>query len=233
MTLPQVTWHCARAVLALTSPLQVIVQKRRLKNTHHFCNRQAGQILKQDGLRSEASLFVSYLDILNHGSSWSDRGFRNISHYYNCREDSGLWHGPAAPAECCYYFNLALKHWRRGNREKAFFYLGAASHILQDLCVPHHAGGLVFSGHKYFEDWARNHYEDFAVSQGGLYNLGDCASQWVKQNALVAASYLPEVGQDHSPAVAKVCGIMLMRAQQTTAGFWNFFLQKLKEQPRR
>ncbi|SHE48224.1 zinc dependent phospholipase C family protein [Desulforamulus putei] len=228
MTLTQATWNCAKVMLALTSPLQVMIKTRRPRNTHHFCNRQAVQILRRDGLQSEALFFQSYLDVLNHGSSWSDRGFKNISHYYNYRENTGLWHGPDAPTECRYYFNRAIKHWRRGRREKAIFYLGAAGHILQDLCVPHHAGGLVFSGHKYFEDWARDHYEDFATSLGGLYDLGGCAGDWVKQNAMVAAGYLPEVMEDNAPAVEKVCGLLLQRAQRTTAGFLHFFIQRVK-----
>ncbi len=31
------------------------------------------------------------------------------------------------------------------------FYLGAALHLVQDMCVPHHSLGIIFDGHKEFE----------------------------------------------------------------------------------
>lgn len=228
MTLTQATWNCAKVMLALTLPFQVIIKPQRLRNTHHFCNRQAIHILKRDGLQSEALIFQSHLEALNRGSSWSDRGFKYISHYYDHRKDAGLWHGPDAPTECQFYFDRAVKYWRRGRQEKALFYLGAAGHIMQDLCVPHHAGGVAFKGHRYFEDWARAHYEDFATTCGGIYDLCGSAANWVKQNAIVSAHYLPEVIEENAPAVERVAGFLLQRAQKTTAGFLHFFMQNVK-----
>lgn len=228
MTLTHATWNCAKVMLALTMPFQVMIKPQRLRNTHHFCNRQAIHMLKRDGLQKEALMLQSHLEALNQGSSWSDRGFKYISHYYNHLVDTGLWHGPDAPTECQYYFDRAVKYWRRGNREKSLFYLGAATHILQDLCVPHHAGCMVFSGHSYFEDWARTHFEDFATNSAGIYDLGGNAGEWVRQNARVSYGYLPEVMEDHAPSVERVAGILLQRAQKTTAGFLHFFVQGVK-----
>lgn len=225
MTLTQVTWNCAKVMLSLTRPFQAMVQTNRPRNTHHFCNSQAIAILRRDGLRSESFLMQSYLEALNQGSSWCDQGFKNISHYYNHQENTGLWHGPDAPTECQVYFDQSLKYWRKGQREKALFYLGAASHILQDLCVPHHAGGVVLSGHKYFEDWARAHYEEFGMATSGIYGLGDTPSDWVRENARISAVFLPQLAHE-VPPVPQVAGLMLLRAQQTTSGFFSYFLNQ-------
>lgn len=230
MTLTQATWNCAKIMLSLTQPFQVMFKTNLPRNTHFFCNQQAIKIMKRDGLSSESLLLKTYIEALNQGSSWSDRGFKNISHYYNHLQDAGLWHGPAAPTECQNYFRHALKYWHRGQKEKSFFYLGAASHILQDLCVPHHAGCVVLSGHKYFEDWARLHYEEFALPYSGIYNLADSASDWVKENSVVASDYLPILIKEQPTSIMeKVVGIMLQRAQRTTSGFFYFFIQSTQK----
>ncbi|AEF93454.1 phospholipase C zinc-binding protein [Desulfotomaculum nigrificans CO-1-SRB] len=223
MSLTQTTWHCAKAMLTLTIPFQAI-KSSRPRNTHRFCNLQAINILKRDGFRQEALLYHSFRDALNRGAVWCDKGFKNISHYYNHQANSGLWHGPDAPTECQFYVNRAVKKWRQGRLSEAMFYLGAAVHIIQDLCVPHHASGLVFGGHKFFEDWAREHYEDFTVNHGGIYDLADSGADWVIENAAVSATYLPQViNGNNSTAIAGVVEILLQRAQKTTAGFLLYF----------
>ncbi len=226
MTFTRATWNCAKVMLALTLPLQVVISSNRPRNTHHFCSRQALEILKRDGLRRQALVLQTHLDAMNQGSLWCDRGFKNISHYYDSLEDTGLWHGPDAPTECRHYFNRAIKKWRQGDYQKASFYLGAASHILQDLCVPHHARGQVFGGHQSFENRARDHYEDFAVHDEGIYDLSDCAGNWVKQNAAFSAVFLPQVKENNDLSVIDdIIDILLKRSQKTTAGFLHFFLR--------
>lgn len=230
MTLTQATWNCAKMMLALALPLQVMLKTNQPRNTHFFCNQQAIKIMERDGLSSEALLLKTHIASLNQGSSWCDRGFKNISHYYNYLQDTGLWHGPDAPTECQNYFQQSLKYWQRGQQEKALFYLGAASHILQDLCVPHHAGGVVLSGHKHFEDWARSHYEEFTLPYSGIYDLAGSARDWVKENSVVASGYLPILLKERSISVMEeVVGIMLQRAQRTTSGFFHFFLQHTRK----
>lgn len=230
MTLTHATWNCAKVMLSLTLPFQVIIKTDRPRNTHDFCNQQAIEILKKDGLQGEGRLLQSYLEALNRGSHWSDQGFKNISHYYNHAKATGLWHGPDAPTECRYYFERSIKYWRSGHQEKSIFYLGAACHILQDLCVPHHACGLVLSGHKFFEDWSRDNYHDFVVRLEGIYQVAPHACGWVKENARISSHYLPELTQQKGPAsVERVAGILLQRTQRVTAGFLSFFFQCIKK----
>ncbi|ABO51245.1 phospholipase C zinc-binding protein [Desulforamulus reducens MI-1] len=229
MTLTQATWNCAKVMLSLTLPLQVIIKTDRPRNTHDFCNQQAIEIIRRDGLHREGQLLQSYLELLNKGSRWSDQGFKNISHYYHYQRGTGLWHGPDAPTECQYFFEKAVKYWRAGYQEKSIFYLGAASHILQDLCVPHHACGVVLKGHKFFEDWARGHYHEFSVKTEGIYQLSSSARGWVKENARVSSAYLPELMNNKGiTSVQRTAGNMLQLAQRTTAGFLHFFFQRIK-----
>ena len=225
MTLIQATWNCAKVMLSLTLPFQLILKPAKERNTHHFCNQQSIEILKRDGLAKEALLFQSHLGALNAGSSWCDRGFKNISHYYDHAANTGLWYGPDAPSECRHYFRQAIKHWRRGRQEKALFYLGAASHIMQDLCVPHHAAGLILQGHKYFEDWARHNYHEFTCNCDGIYHLSCEPGDWVKKNARFSFTFLPQVVEEHEPSVEQAAQVLLQRAQRSTAGFLQFFLQ--------
>lgn len=226
MSFTYTTWDCAKLMLTVALPFQAVINPTPERNTHRFCNSQAIGILKKDGFRKEALLYQSFLDSLNQGAVWCDKGFKYISHYYNPHEDIGLWHGPDAPTECRTYFNRAVDMWRRGYREKSIFYLGAATHIMQDLCVPHHASGLVFSGHQTFEGWARKHYEDFAVQSGGIYNIFKDAEGWVKGNALISSAYLPEVYETVKvSSIERTVEILLKRAQRTTAGFLHLFVQ--------
>lgn len=227
MTLIQATWNCAKVMLSLTLPLQVILKPTTERNTHHFCNQQSIDILKRDGFAKEALLYQSYLGALNAGSTWCDRGFKNISHYYDHAANTGLWCGPDAPSECRHYFKRAITQWQQSRQEKALFYLGAATHILQDLCVPHHAAGLILKGHKFFEDWARSNYHDFTANCDGLYELSCEPGDWVKKNAGFSFTFLPQVVEEHEPSVEKAAQVLLQRAQRSTAGFLQFFLQSV------
>ncbi|MDO7786368.1 zinc dependent phospholipase C family protein [Desulforamulus aquiferis] len=228
MTLSQATWNCTRLMLNVALPIKAVINPPRKRNTHRFCNLQAIGILKRDGLRKEALLLQSGVDSLNEGAIWCDTGFKYISHYYNPHVGAGLWNGPDAPTECQSYFNRAVEMWRRGYREQAIFYLGAATHIMQDLCVPHHASGLVFNGHQYFEYWARKHYEDFAINSCGIYKIINSASDWVRENAFFSSIYLPTVSENAQiTSIEKTVEILLERAQRTTAGFLHLFCKSV------
>ncbi|MEG6513674.1 zinc dependent phospholipase C family protein [Desulforamulus ruminis] len=228
MTLTHATWNCAKVMLALTLPFQAVIPNQQ-RDTHHFCNRQAIEILRQDGFHREAKIAHSYLYAMDRGSVWCDRGFKNISHYYDSREGTGLWHGPDASTECLQYFNRALKKWQRGYYKEAFFYLGAACHLVQDLCVPYHARGQVLGGHKFFEDRARDQYENYSLYSGGIYHLSDCPGDWVRKNASFSSVFLSEV-TDNNPlsVIDETIQTLLKRAQRTTAGFLQFSIHHMK-----
>jgi phospholipase C len=202
--------------LATASPLQSLLDKPCV--THEFCNRQAITILSADGFSSCADFFLRHVNDLNAGVVWADQGWKNVNHYFEPDSRKGLWQFSTAIEEFSRYLNRATRCMRRRELHKACFFLGAATHLLQDLCVPHHARGKVFDGHKQYETWARDHCSTFAATSGGVYRQGRTNSLLI-DNACVSADLLGWVAHEGDEALyAKATSILLPLAQRTTAG---------------
>lgn len=220
-----VSWAAARAVLAVTGPLQNLVD--RPSATHLYINQEALQILQGDGLTRQADFLAENLESLQRGVSWADSGWKNLAHYFNPDSGCGMNLWPGAAAECERYFSRALACWRRGQLRRSVFFLGAAVHLVQDLCVPYHAGAVPFSGHQVFEQWAEENRWRYRSEQGTCRRSGGPAG-WVAANAREALAYLPELLAGPDAAVFhRVTAAMLPLAQRTTAGFLVFFLEQV------
>ena len=142
-------WALARLLLLTVSPFQLLVDRGPV--TH--------QLLIAEGLRRmgkipNVSLLIAKEKELLAGVAWADTGWKNITHYYHPQKKKGLLLFPSALLYYKQYLAKAKRLARRGKWGKAAFYLGAAAHLLQDMCVPHHATGHVFYGHREFETWA-------------------------------------------------------------------------------
>ncbi|MDF2499531.1 MAG: zinc dependent phospholipase [Anaerosporomusa subterranea] len=212
--------------LATASPLQSLLDKPCV--THEFCNRQAITILSADGFSSCADFFLRYVDELNAGVVWADQGWKNVNHYFEPDSRKGLWQFSTAIEEFSRCLNRATRCMRRHETRKACFFLGAAAHLLQDLCVPHHARGKVFYGHKQYETWARDHCNAFAVTNGGVYRQGHRTNSLLVDNASVSADLLEWVVHEGDEALyAKATSILLPLAQRTTAGLLVRFYNNL------
>jgi len=69
---------------------------------------------------------------------------------------------------------------------KACFCLGAAAHLVQDLCVPHHSRSIVYGGHQRYETWVEKHVEHYLVWSKGIYDDTMVkARDWVIANVRV------------------------------------------------
>lgn len=217
-------WNVTKQLLAVTGVVHNLVNREG--PTHNYCNEQAVVILKADGFSQAAQITQAYLKELNEGVAWADRAWKNSSHFFNPSTGKGFWRWPNALLECHLHFHRAQKEWEIHHYRKAMFFLGAASHIVQDLCVPHHVRGDLFNGHQDFENWAEVNRNYFAVNSRGLYQLAETPGSWVAANAFFSDQYYPLVADNSSqinyPRAAK---ILLARAQRTTAGFFVFFLQ--------
>lgn len=223
--LSKASWAAVRTILAAAGPLQSLVD--RPSATHLYISREAVDILKRDGLRRQAALLSANLEWLQRGVSWADTGWKNVAHYFNPNSCCGINLWPSAAAECERYFSSALACWRRGQLRRAMFFLGAAVHLVQDLCVPYHAGGVPFSGHQAFERWAEDHCGDYPPEQG-IYGNYDTPAGWVAANAAASIVYLPDLMSSSDAEVFhRVSADMLPLAQRTTAGFYAFFLEKV------
>jgi len=217
------SWNAVKLVLAAGTPIQRLVSGKG--ETHLFCNRQAVQILKKDGKGDYARLLNNYLEVINRGVLWADRGWKNFSHYLDPIAGLGLGPWPDARLECQSFFIRALSCWRQGNKKKSLFFLGAAVHLVQDLCVPHHARGIAFCGHKEYERWAQDNCIDFSVYSEGKYNHASNPGEWVEVNARISRFYFPYVSNVSSETSYRMAtGVLLPLSQRSTAGFFSFFL---------
>lgn len=219
------SWNAVKIVLAAGTPIQKLVFRKG--ETHLFLNKQALQVLKKDGKSSHAKTLNNYLEIINRGVLWADRDWKNFAHYFDPLSGIGYGPWPDARLECNDYFDKALVHWRHGNKKKAFFFLGAAAHLVQDLCVPHHARCIAFCGHQEYENWVQEKCYDYAVYSEGEYNVASSPSDWVERNARISRYYFPYVSNISSLTSYRMAtGVLLPLAQRTTAGFFSFFLEK-------
>lgn len=65
-------------------------------------------------------------------------------------ETGGGFHGwPNARQMVQEYWDLAVQALIAWDFVRGAFHLGAAAHLVQDLCVPHHAAARIFSGHSH------------------------------------------------------------------------------------
>lgn len=211
-----------KAILATTAPLQGLFD--RPGATHEFCNRQAIVILRRDGFSRCATFFQQYLPQLTAGVYWADEGWKNVGHYLEAGSEKGLWRFPSAVDEFRRYYGQAFHRARQGDYIKAAFFLGAAAHLVQDLCVPHHARARLLAGHKQYEGWAQANCQRYAVDSAGVYQDGHLAHALLLKNTALAADFLTWVDADASElSYHNATAILLPQAQRATAGLLQQF----------
>lgn len=217
---------CLQTVLALAAPLQKIVDKAGY--THEHCNRQAVVILEKDGYHDFAELIRMFLDEINQGVYWADKDWKNVNHYYVPTTGKGLWNCANALETMELYYNKALQYMKEAQLGRSAFYLGATAHLLQDLCVPHHARAKLLFGHKDFEDWAQKNCTAYKAGQHGMYNHQLSVYDLARRNAEVAADFLDWVR--HSGDIAnyeKSTAVLLPLAQISTAGLFLKYAEEV------
>lgn len=139
-------------------------------STHPFINEQGRQILRNDGYRKEAQIFYLFANQLDNGVVWVDKGLKSACHHYDSDTGTGMWLWPSAAEKCTEFFTRALKLWQKKRHALAMCFLGAAIHLVQDVCVPHHASCKIFNGHLEFEGYI---IETITVSFYFYINLTD------------------------------------------------------------
>ena len=221
-TLSQMT----KLILATASPLQYFIDSPGV--THVHCLGQAYIALENDGKEDVVKLFKAHHASLTKGLYWADRGWKNVNHFYSHPDKQGIIRWPGATAECQYYFNRAFTYFPR-NVDKGMFFLGAALHIVQDMCVPHHSLGIVFDGHKEFETWATENWAKFPATSG-MYSPYTHPAQWIDHNANISGPLYPLVSLAEGcseKSYNKASKILIALTIATSAGFLNFALEKL------
>jgi phospholipase C len=197
--------------------------------THQYCNDQALVILKNNGFMQEAMLLGAYYKQLQNGVIWADLNWKNIHHFLHPHTRRGFWHFSNAACDYLQFFTLAIKCVRQGCVGDAIFYLGAAAHLVQDMCVPHHAKCQLFDGHKKYEEWVEKNLQKFSFSQDEEIDVSNPIGILVKNaaTALDLYSYVnAEAGiQQYKMATA----ILLPLANQSTANLFCYFFARIKK----
>lgn len=220
-----------KMLLAPVGPLQYFLDSPGV--THIHCLEQAYNALEHDGKENIAIFFKKHHQSLKNGLFWADRGWKNVCHYYQKPGRKDILQWPGATGECQYYFNRAFSIFSKDSI-KGMFYLGAALHLVQDMCVPHHSLGIIFDGHKEFETWATRNWHRF-ITTSGLYLPFEHPVQWIDHNANSSAPLYPYVSlsqgcseSSYEKAAEKLIPLTIV----TTAGFLDFaYHQLLFKQP--
>jgi len=219
----------ARWVMGLTEALQPA--RTNINYCHQFFVSQAVEILRNDGHEKYANLIEFYGSQLNKGVNWADIGWKNITHYFDPDTGKGKLKFANAVDETVLYFNRAARHWREKDYNRAMFYLGAAVHIVQDLCVPQHAANSVSPGHRRYENWAKKRFAQYMVSSGGSYRRFESPAQFAFENARTASRYRDNVKlRKGSKSFHRATRVVLPMAQMSTAEFFHFFLEFVEQQ---
>jgi len=210
-----------KLLLATAGPLQYFLDSPG--ETHVHCLEQAYIALQQDGKEEVARFFKPHHSMLTKGLYWADRGWKNVNHFYSHPEKQGIIEWPGATAECQYYYNRAFSFFPK-NVDKGMFFLGAALHLVQDMCVPHHSVGILFDGHKEFETWATHNWRKFPTPRGAYLPFSHPA-QWIDHNASISAPLYPLVSQEEGcteESYKKASEVLIPLTIATSAGFLNF-----------
>lgn len=215
------SWAAAKLILAATAPIQKLIDHGGA--THLFINNQALTILQNDGYPKYTSFLKLNINYLNKGTLWADRGWKCFAHYYNPDTGEGLNPWPNAIDECEYYFRQALYFWQKKRHGKSVFFLGAAAHLVQDLCVPHHARCIAFNGHQKFEKWAMDNISKYKTDREGMYAIKNLA-EILKYNATVSSKLYYLVAKEDQRNYNLAATLLLPMAQRSTAGLFHMFM---------
>lgn len=217
-------WKACKKLLRVATPLQMILDFTP-GETHIFLNKQGVKILHNDGYKKISRYLNHHLPEINRGVVWADKGWKNFAHYLNPYKSRGIWPWPNAITECNEYFKQALQYWRQGQILKSMFFLGSSVHLVQDMCVPHHARAVALKGHLAYERWVLQNHPSYAIYNNGLYNLTTSVSGWVKFNAKMAWRHFPNVCRNATEDMYhQSTKELLTMAQRSTAGFFLYFI---------
>lgn len=113
------------------------------------------ELLAEGTADADKPLSGGYINTLWHfHHPWSHRGY--LTRKSSADVADGL-------------FKRALALWQNGERGDAFYQLGRALHLLQDIFIPQHAGIAACKGHGPLEKWLTKNSEAYLVSEGGYY----------------------------------------------------------------
>lgn len=197
--------------------------------THQYCNDRALGILQEQGFIKETLLLGIYYKQLQDGVIWADLNWKNIHHFLHPKTRRGFWRFSNAAGDYLQFFSLAVKCMEEWRIEDAIFYLGAAAHLVQDMCVPHHARCQLFDGHKKYEMWVEQNLQFFFPPKMGEIVIVNPAGLLI-DNAAIAWEFYNEVnGEAGVEQYQKATEVLLPLAQKSTVNLFCYFFNAVKK----
>lgn len=199
-------------------------------NIHKFINKQALNILKNDGFTDAFTFFSDYIVQINRGVVWADQDFKSSGHFYSPVKRRGLFGNRDAMSLAEEYYDSALKYWKEGSVDESMFYLGASVHLVQDMTVPQHANIRLLDDHRQYENFIKRTYLStpvFSTWRGGYY-LGSI-EEYIKfnaRNSMIIFGKLKDIKEDEKRFFS-LTKFTLPLAQKTTAGCMLMFYRKV------
>ncbi|MGE1218504.1 MULTISPECIES: zinc dependent phospholipase C family protein, partial [Bacillus cereus group] len=196
------------------------------KSTHLWIAKQAIEIMKTESnieANKQAVDFLNYpqyKDLFSKGlydadynAEFNDGGtgiggvFKGgwKSHFYDpdTKENYRGETNPTALTQGKKYFYESGEHLRNKDYEKAFYYLGVATHYFTDATQPMHAANFTaidtraIKYHSYFENYVTTIQNQFAVKTGGNYNNSlSTPEEWIDYAARVAKPEIQNITND-------------------------------------
>ena len=193
-------------------------------------------------LRSEIiAIPTDYRDVLNRAQEDYDSNlYLKWEHYWDPEYLRGLYGNIGAPYHAQDYFDQAVNCYLgiNGfplNKTRAYYYLGYAIHLLQDVTVPHHAKNDPFGYHVDYESFCNIQwvYGNIPKPENGTYspprdwegNIN--AKAWIHQAALFAyPHYYTIESQAYNYYLwLDIATNLVGQAIKLTAGFMIYFWQ--------
>jgi phospholipase C len=192
---------------------------------HTFITYQGINILRDDmGNKINVNL-LRLNEVILKGNIWCDEGFKNVHHFYHPKTKKGIMGLMGADILLEEYLRKIIDSYSSANLQNCFFNIGSALHLIQDLCVPHHALGHLLKGHHEYETWVTKYYKRFKVDEGGLYNFKSPMDIFF-HNASKAIEYEDVVENSSERNKVEATKDLLGLAQRTTASFIYLILKK-------
>lgn len=235
------------------------------KSTHLFIASNAVEIMKHSAdpsIKLAGDTMEQYRQDWEQGLYDADHmnpyydSYTFTSHFYDpdtMTNYAGLSY-PTARQAGSKYFKMAGDHYKMGNLQSAFYYLGVSLHFFTDLTQPMHAAN--FSNlnhgapgyHSKFEEYATQIQSHAAVTSGLLtQHATNDPEQWLHLTAKESKSHFPEIynseiqgwfwdaafsqwaADQWRAAVTVPTKQRLTAAQQHTAGFAYLWWQTYRE----
>lgn len=169
-------------------------------------------------------------------------------HFFNfwTHSGKGLIAGPSAATYAEEQHDQAVAFWKNGDKARAMYHLGAATHLVDDACTPPHAAFLV-PNHRDYEDWIVQYQSQMKATSGGIYQeqfrvtighggpewssshtrgwLDECAHRAADQiaNTIQPPSEDPILNEN----AARDTTDHFRQTQQLTAGYLKFFFDEV------